>query len=41
MVGWQHQLIGHEFGLTPRVGDGHGGLACCSSGGRKKLDMTE
>ena len=25
----------------PRVGDGQGGLACCSSWGRKELDMTE
>ena len=23
------------------VGDGQGGLACCSSWGRKELDMTE
>ena len=26
---------------TPGVGDGQGGLACCSSWGRKELDMTE
>ena len=25
----------------PGVGDGQGGLACCSSWGRKELDMTE
>ena len=31
MVGWYHQLIGHEFGWTPGVGDGQGGLACCYS----------
>ena len=30
MVGWHHQLNGHEFGWTPGVGDGQGGLACCS-----------
>ena len=30
MVGWHHQLDGHEFGWTPGVGDGQGGLACCS-----------
>ena len=41
MVGWHHQLDGHEFGWTPGVGDGQGGLACCSSWGYKKLDMTE
>ena len=26
MVGWHHRLNGHEFGWTPRVGDGQGGL---------------
>ena len=26
---------------TPRVGVGQGGLACCSSWGRKESDMTE
>ena len=41
MVGWHHQLNGHRFGWTPAVGDGQGGLACCSSWGRKELDMTE
>ena len=41
MVGWHHWLNGHEFGWTPRVGDGQGGLACCSSWGRKESDMTE
>ena len=32
MAGW-HQLNGHEFGSTPGVGDGQGGLVCCSSWG--------
>ena len=41
MVGWHHQLNGRGFGWTPRVGDGLGGLACCSSWGRKESDMTE
>ena len=41
MAGWHHQLNGHEFGWTPGVGDGQGGLACCNSWGRKELDMTE
>ena len=41
MVGWHHWLKGHGFGWTPGVGDGQGGLACCSSWGRKELDMTE
>ena len=30
MVGWHHRLSGHEFEQTPGVGDGQGGLACCS-----------
>ena len=28
MVGWHHQLDGHEFGQALGVGDGQGGLAC-------------
>ena len=39
MVGWQHPLNGHGFGWTPGVGDGQGGLACCSMGSQS--DMTE
>ena len=35
MVGWHHRLNGHEFGWTPAVGDGQGGLACCNSWGRR------
>ena len=41
MAGWHHRLDGHEFGWTPGVGDGQGGLACCNSWGYKELDMTE
>ena len=41
MVGWHHQLNGHEFELIPAVGDGQGVLACCSSRGREESDMTE
>ena len=41
MVGWHHQLNGHEFKQAPGAGDGPGGLACCSSWGRKELHMTE
>ena len=40
-IGWHHQLNGHVFGWTPRVGDGQGGLACCGSWGRKELVTTE
>ena len=41
MVGWHHWLNGHEFGWITEVGDGQGGLACCSSWGHKKSDTTE
>ena len=41
MVGWHYQLDGHGFGLTPGVGEGQGGLACCNSWGHKELDTTE
>ena len=41
MVGWHHRLNGHGFGWTPGVGDGQGGLVCCSSQGRKESDTTE
>ena len=41
MVGWHHWLNGHGFGWTPGVGDGQGGLACCSPWGRKESDTTE
>ena len=30
MVGWHHQLNGHEFEQALRVHDGQGSLACCS-----------
>ena len=41
MVGWHHQLNGHEFEYILGVGDVHRGLACCSPWGCKKLDRTE
>ena len=41
MAEWHHQLNGHWFGWTLGVGDGQGGLACCGSWGRGKLDTTE
>ena len=36
MVGWCHQLDGHEFEKTPGDSEGRGILACC-----KELDTTE
>ena len=41
MVGWHHWLNGHEFGWTLGVGDGQGGLACCSSRGHTEFNTTE
>ena len=41
MAGWHHQLKAYESEWTPGVGDGQGGLACCSSWGCKESDTTE
>ena len=41
MVGWHHQLDGHEFEQVLEVGDGQGSLACCGSWGLKESDTTE
>ena len=41
MVGWYHWLNGQGFRWTPGVGDGQGGLACCSPWGCKESDTTE
>ena len=41
MFGWYHQLNGHEFEQAPRIGDGQGSLAYCSSWGHKESDTTE
>ena len=41
MVGWHHQLNGHEFEQVLGVGHGQGSLACCSPRGCKEWDMTE
>ena len=41
MVGWHHQLSGHEFGWTLGDSDGQGGLVCCSPWGHKESNTTE
>ena len=41
IVGWHHQLDGHEFEQAPGVGDGQGSLVCCNLWGLKESDMTE
>ena len=41
MVGWHHQLNGHQFEQALGVGDGQGNLACCSPWDCKESDTTE
>ena len=41
MVGWHHQLNGHESEKAPGNGEGQGSLGCCSLWDCKELDMTE
>ena len=41
MVGWHHQLNGHEFEQAPGVGNGQGSLVCCSPWGHKESETTE
>ena len=41
MIGWHHQLDGHEFVQAPGVGDGQGSLACCRPGDYKESEMTK
>ena len=41
MVEWLHLLDGHGFEWIPGLGEGQGGLACCSPWNRKESDITE
>ena len=41
MVGWHHQLNGHEFEQAPANSEGQGSLGCCSPWGGKESDTTE
>ena len=41
MVGWHHQLNGHDFEQAPGGSEGQGSLACCSPWGRKESNTTE
>ena len=40
MIGWHHQLNGHEFEQTPGDSGGQESLVCCSPWGCKELEMT-
>ena len=35
MVGWHHQLNGHEFEQTLGESEGQGSLVCCSHGSQR------
>ena len=41
MAGWHHRLNGPEFEQILGVGNGQGGMVCCSPWGCKELDTTE
>ena len=41
MVGWHHQLDGHEFEQALGVDDGQESLTCCSPWACKESDMAE
>ena len=41
MVGWHHQLNGHEFEQALEDSEGQGSLACYSPWGHKESDTTE
>ena len=40
MVGYFHQLNGHESEQTPGNSEGQGSMACCNPWGHKELDTT-
>ena len=40
MVGWHHRINGRGFEWTLGVGDGQGGLVCCSSWGHKETWLS-
>ena len=41
MVGWHHQLNGHEFEQAAGDGEVQRSLVCCSTWGYKELDMIQ
>ena len=41
VVGWHHQLDGHEFEQALGIDDGQGNLLCCSPWDHKESDTTE
>ena len=41
MIGWHHQLNGHEFEKTLADSEGQGSLECYSPWGCKESDITQ
>ena len=41
MVGWHHQLDGHEFEQALGDSEGQGSLVCCCPQGCKESDTAE
>ena len=41
MIGWHHQVNGHEFEKSPGDGEGQGSLVWCSPWGHNESDMIE
>ena len=41
MVGWHHQLNGHESEQALGDGDGQGSLVCCSPCGHKETQLSD
>ena len=40
MIGWHHQLNGHEFEQALGDSEGQGNMVCCSPWGRKDSDTA-
>ena len=38
MIGWHHQINGHDFEQTPGDSEGQGSTVCCSPCGCKESD---
>ena len=38
MVGWHHELNGHELEQTPGDSEGQGSLGCCSPWGSQRVE---
>ena len=41
MVGWHHQLDGHEFEQALGVGDGQGGLAAAYGFAKSRTQLSD